>query len=451
MNTWLFHADPADYNIEEEVPSQLVSGKTEDWRSWVFHGDMQDRDRVILWQSGKKGGVYALGELAGTPYKAAGEIRVAVRYRELLKQPVFKGELRRHPLLRNLAILKMPNGKNPCRVRNEEWLALKNLIDNDALNIFTPYGQKEDRFTNGLISLLELSRHSHAPLGKLFFTTLLGVNLAEEIKMFRVLRRIDGTADAELCGRDICIRFETKIESGTLRNDQIKDHLECLARSTEAAKILVLLTPDDGNSEYIRRFLHSKTAKAFCRKSKRHKVLHIEWKRVYKFLSDHFAEDDASVFTRLVHQFLRQIHDRIFDQDFAGVIQKIAFGKRSEVYPDTYLDEIKQWSEWNTPREYAKLNGTGRKLLLYDSQRKAITVEVEIERVGKTQRQGSFPIQNIFVRNTLRTNEQMIPLSRILRVPGFENFNRGMAAAWNVTQEQYKQLMEAVHEQKTVG
>jgi len=136
-------------------------------------------------------------------------------------------------LLRNLAILKMPHGKNPFRVLDEEWVALNELISKDTLNIFTFYRQEENRFTNGLVSLLELSRHSGAPLAKSFFNTLLPIDLKEEVTAFRVLRGIDGTADAEMCGRQSCIRFEMKIESGTLREDQVSDHLDRLERSPE--------------------------------------------------------------------------------------------------------------------------------------------------------------------------------------------------------------------------
>jgi hypothetical protein len=78
--------------------------------------------------------------------------------------------------------------------------------------------------------------------------------------------------------------------------------------------------------------------------------------------------------------------------------------------------------------------------LLYDKTREAITVEVEIEKVEKTKQEWDYSWGNSFVRNTLRFDEKLIPLSRILKVPGFENFARGRSAAWKLTQEQYRQL-----------
>jgi hypothetical protein len=114
----------------------------------------------------------------------------------------------------------------------------------------------------------------------------------------------------------------------------------------------------------------------------------------------------------------------------------------SEVDPETYLKQMKakEWERWNTPRKYEKLDGTGRKLLLYDKTREAITVEVEIQSVSKTNESRSFPWTNVFVHDTLRVYRDVIPLDSILRIPGFENFKSGRSANWNVTREQYNQL-----------
>jgi hypothetical protein len=89
MNIWLFQADPKYYNIEKRVSPRLL----EDWCPRVHLHEMEKGDKVILWQSGPKGGVYAFGELAGKPYKAKGEFRVDLRS-ELLKQPVFNSNVR---------------------------------------------------------------------------------------------------------------------------------------------------------------------------------------------------------------------------------------------------------------------------------------------------------------------------------------------------------------------
>ena len=449
MRYWLFGALP-DYDLLKKVPK--LGAKGDSWHPACHRDDLAVGDHVILWQHGPKAGVYAFGTLTSKAYKRRSKWHVDIAYEPLLKQPVFKLDLRKHASLRNLS--ELVKRQNPVVVKPKEWHALEELIRGDTINIFTCYEQKENQFTNGLVSMLELSRHSGAPLAESLLRTLPRLYMEDEIRSFRVLRGIDGTADAELCGNDCCIRFETKIKAGTLATvkagivgKQIRDHLERLERSPQALKVLVLLTPDDSNSGYVKRILSSKTIKAFCRKSKHH-VLHLEWRGVYEFLEDRVAKKADPVFKQLVRQFLRQIHDRIFEQDFAGIIQKIAFGDKAEVYPYTtedhvgYLDQMKrgEWTCWNTPKEYTKLNGTGRKLLLYDNQREAITVEVEIARVEEHKESGKYHCRNSFVPKTLKLYPTPIPLGHIKSISGFENFTRGMAAAWNVTQEQYRQL-----------
>lgn len=433
MKTWLFHAHPESYDLQKET----IKGCVEEWRPWVYVDEMEKGDRVVLWQSGPSGGVHGFGHLDGRSYLSDKEHRVNICYDELLDQPVFKAKLRNHPVLRNLSILKMPNGKNPSRVQEKEYRALKDLIASDVINIFSSYLQEEDRFTNGLISLLDLSRHSGQPLFEVFFRELPNLDRQTEIRKCRVLTGIDGTADAELCGTDIRIRIETKTKSGTLREDQIRSHLQRLTICREATKVLVILTPDDGSSGYIKKFLANRDISSF--RSRKNHVLHLEWRRVYEFF-EQTTKGRPSVFRELVSQYLTQIHGRIFDQDFAGIIQKISFGDMSELKPDTYLDEVKKWSYWDTPREYKKLDAKGRRLLLYDKTRSAITVEAEIGKVERLKNGGEFPVKNTFVPGTLKIDKQLVPLARIQKIPGFENFKSGRAAAWNVTQEQYRQL-----------
>jgi hypothetical protein len=442
---WLFGADPKRYNLMEEIPVRLDNGDS--WRAAHHWKDLAVGDEVILWQHGPRGGVYAFGKLTSNTYKHGSEWRVNIGYGPLLKQPVFKRDLRKHPLLRNLGVLKMPKGGNPFPVEENQWRALKELISKDTVSIFTPYQQEENRFTNGLVALLELSSKCDGPLSITSFLDLLPLASKGGIGGFRVLRGYDGKADAELCGVDCCIRFETKIRSGSLDEDQVREHLKGLGRSREALKALVLLTPDDGNSNYIQQFLSSKSIKQFCSKDRRHRVLHLEWRRVYDHLEHSVSRRNALVFSRLVFQFLEQIHDRIFEQDFAGIIQKINF-KKGDIDPSTFLQDIEKWSCWHTPRKYEKLDGTGRKLLLYDGkQEKAIVAEVEIERVEQIHGGGDFPWRNEFVPNTLHVFTPPILLESIRKIPGFEDFGKpggiDMTAYRNITREQYRLLTES--------
>ncbi len=443
---WLFGANPDEYKLVEEIPARL--GKGDFWLVKQHRDKLRAGDKVILWQSGDEAGIYAFGVLADKPRKVRNEWRVNIQYKPLLRQPVFKRDLKKYPLLSNLSVLKMPRGRNPFPVKETEWQALQEVISKDTVSIFTPYQQEENRFTNGLVALLELSSRCSGPLpATSFLRDLIALEPRGEIGSFRVLCGFDGHADAELCGPGFCIRFETKIGSGALDEDQVKRHLKWLERAPQAGKVLVLLTPDDGDSSYIKGFLSSKCIKSFCSKDKDHRVTHLEWKLVHDYLKRAVARTRTTAFSRLVIQFLNQIHDRIFEQDFAGIIQKIAFGDDSEVYAETndehtgYLDDdLEHWDQWNTPRRHDKLDGKGRKLLLYDPVRKAITAEFEIAKVEPKKWRGKFSCQNSIAPNTVEIYSQPIPLSHIKTIPGFRNFTRGMAGAWNVTREEYRLL-----------
>jgi hypothetical protein len=427
MSAWLFQADES-YKLQREI----IKGHLEVWDASVQLEKMHKGDKVVLWQSGKAGGVYGFGHLHAAP--SPSRRRVQICYDRQLDQPIFKSTLRRHPVLRNLLILRMPRWGNPSIVRDREYQALADLIENDRINIFNNYAQEENCFTNGLISLLDLSRTSGEPLFKAFFVELLNFQLAPNISKCRVLAGMDGsTVDAELCGKDIRVRIETKIESGTLRKEQLRRHLRYLTGCPERTKVLIVLTPDDTNSDFIQGFLDSF-------RSRKHRVVHLEWQRVYEFLSRR-TKGRTSVFREVAFQYLRRVHDRIFDQDFGGIIQKISFGPTSGVDAETYLGEIKSWRYWDTPRKYEKLVGTGRRLLLYDRTKQAITAAAEIRSVKRTSNRGSFPFRNTFA-GSAEVLKQQIPLAKIREIPGFENFGKkGDRPPYrNITREQCRQL-----------
>jgi hypothetical protein len=304
-------------------------------------------------------------------------------------------------------------------------------------NIFTRYEQKENAFTNGLVSVLSLSRFAVPELVRAFLRDELGLILSAEVHSFSVLRGIQGTVDAQLRGPDCCIQIETKIVSGALEDEQIDGHLKKLRSRTEPLRRLLLLTPDDGGSEYVKRCLRLDTDL----------LIHLGWKRVYEFLRNSVANRQPCVFSELVRQFLEWIHDTVFKQDIAGVIAKIHFGKTSQLFPDTYLAEMKQGKDigtrWNTPRQYKHLDGTGRKLLLYDGEKKSITAEVEIRSVKRTDIEQAYPWTNEFAPGTLQFFDPPIPLSRIRSLPGFENFGmyrKDRSAYRNIAHEEYRQL-----------
>lgn len=329
-----------------------------------------------------------------------------------------------------------------------------------AVNIFNSYKQEENHFTNSLISVLSMSRHDNPEFLMSFLRDTLGPIPNGAVATFRVLRGIEGTADGELSGEDCCIRLETKIASGTLRAEQIRDHLKHLYARPESLKRLVLLTPDDNHSRYLQQFIspenlkrlvlltpddgHNKSLQQFV-SLEPNCVVHRGWMSVYKVFEDSIGGTTSGVFAELVRQFLNRIRDNVFNQDMAGIIMKIDFGDKSTVYVDRYLDEFATgiWTVWNTPREYKQLDGTGRKMLFYDRERQGITAEVEIQKVTRTDSEPDYPWSNEFAPGTVRIFDQPIPVSRIRSIQGFEGFGlykKDRSAYRNITREQYREL-----------
>lgn len=311
-----------------------------------------------------------------------------------------------------------------------------------AVNVFKTYKQEENNFTNGLCSLLRLSIHERPRFIASFMKELLDLTIHGALDSrvrVRVLRGIQ-LADAELSGGSCCIRFETKVASGTLRHEQVRRHLRELDRRPGRLKRVVLLTPDDSESSYIKEFLF------------RYKptVVHLGWRSVYDYLLEKSAAGNMSpLWAELVRQFLERIHERVFEQDMAGVITKIAFGEHAEVFPTTtaehkgYLDLLLTDKRWNTPRPYKELDGKGRKLLLYDGIAGSITAEVEIKRVEHIPYERDFPSSNVFAGEPT-IFPSPISLAHIRSIPGFENFGKyqkDRSPYRNITREQYRQLV----------
>jgi hypothetical protein len=306
------------------------------------------------------------------------------------------------------------------------------------VNIFTMYGQMENHFTNGLISILRLATLGDSSFVHRFLDSLLKIDTCDSIQSFQVLEgyKEKSTADAVLKGKKTIVQFETKIESATLRKEQIMKHLNVFKACSQFEQHLVMLTPDDSRSGYVNKFLDLD----------RTRVQHLQWKRVFTFLSDYEASN--IVLRSIITQYLETIKAVIFERDIVGIVAKVSFGEKSGVYADKYLDQMRngEWTEWNTPRQYKSLDGTGRKLLLYDKNLRAISLEVEIGGVERTNQEAEYPWTNRFVPNTLRLFKTPIPVAKIETIDGFANFVHERAPYRNITHEQYRQLMS-----KSVG
>lgn len=144
QRTWIFQANPNKYRIEESLQ---IEG-AELWNLNQHTTEVEVGDRVLVWISGRKAGIYAIGTVTTSPLLQAdsttgqeywrdpregrrAKARVGVRYdRVLLDRPLGKTYLEWDPQLRNLAILRRPRGTN-FTVSEEEWAALRVWLEDD--------------------------------------------------------------------------------------------------------------------------------------------------------------------------------------------------------------------------------------------------------------------------------------------------------------------------------
>ena len=127
---WLFGANRDRYDLTKK----LKQGR-ETWWDVKCYRDfwLRPGDSVVLWQSGAEAGIYGFGELTSEAYEHGDEWRADIRYEGLLKHPILKSDLRKHPLLKNLNVITMPRGRNPFRIYIDEWQALQDLLHSRAM------------------------------------------------------------------------------------------------------------------------------------------------------------------------------------------------------------------------------------------------------------------------------------------------------------------------------
>lgn len=107
------------------------------WKVAVFKDKIQPGDIVLLWQSGKKAGIYAIAEATGPVFEITvdtadefvepGGHKVPLRITQILEAPVSKARLLEERALAGLHILKAPFGTN-FKVTAEEWAVIEPLI-----------------------------------------------------------------------------------------------------------------------------------------------------------------------------------------------------------------------------------------------------------------------------------------------------------------------------------
>lgn len=144
---WIFQANPKWYRFIDKLN---FGTDRETWRVMRFKKEIKKGDTVMFWVSGTTAGIYAIGAIDTDPmeiyndketaqfctpqYAQAYPIvenictRVWVKYtKKFIDSPISKEQLKTNDILKNLSILRHPQGTN-FKVTKEEWEELKKIL-----------------------------------------------------------------------------------------------------------------------------------------------------------------------------------------------------------------------------------------------------------------------------------------------------------------------------------
>ena len=188
-------------------------------------------------------------------------------------------------------------------------------------------------------------------------------------------KRTDGpgiTVDAKLTGGGVSLFFETKIRSYTVDEEQIKRHLKLAVYPCDSkVKKLVVLTPDDTGGDFIQRIINVNPQF----------IIHLRWTQVRDSFVKQSARWKDSVLGKLIEEYTDVITETIENQDYIGIIQKVAFNEKTGLKcPEDCREQLMHSAGWGLPKKRKELNGEGRgrKLLIYSSTPKAVLYEAEV-------------------------------------------------------------------------
>lgn len=134
MNTWIFQANPAIWNVEEVIKRDKYQTS---WAANQNRGLMEINDIVYLWISGPAAGIYAISHVISTPEpRRNDETGITEYYVELEIDRTLWGThipreiIRNNEILSNLRIITAGQGSN-FLLKPEEAEELKKLIGSE--------------------------------------------------------------------------------------------------------------------------------------------------------------------------------------------------------------------------------------------------------------------------------------------------------------------------------
>ena len=139
-NAWVFQANPQYYDLKSAI-------KSLDKFTWQINQSQKQihaGDTVYLWMSGQNAGILAVGTILTEPteipmaekeqafVKSTDKFeklktRVRVRIEHVLKTPLLRTELLKHPILKEMGVIKFPNATN-FRLTSEEANELEKIV-----------------------------------------------------------------------------------------------------------------------------------------------------------------------------------------------------------------------------------------------------------------------------------------------------------------------------------
>ncbi|MGC8998964.1 MAG: EVE domain-containing protein [Candidatus Bathyarchaeia archaeon] len=148
LRYWVFQFNPAIYNWHDWIKENR---KEEQWLVSKHAKSIQKGDRVVIWASGEKAGIYAIGEVVEDPHikplskdqekywtgkdniiKFEDKPSVMIKYLKLaINNPLLEEACKKDPVLKAMEILRHPQGTNFPLTR-EQWKRILKLLSKNS-------------------------------------------------------------------------------------------------------------------------------------------------------------------------------------------------------------------------------------------------------------------------------------------------------------------------------
>jgi len=145
VKRWVFQFNPAVYGWFDRIKENR---ETEQWLTSQHARDIREGDKVAIWASGEKAGVYAIGEIITSPaertlnteqerywtdkedvFKFRENYSVIVKYlKVVIDRPILEDECSKDPILLDMAVLRQPQGTN-FPLTKIQWNRILELMD----------------------------------------------------------------------------------------------------------------------------------------------------------------------------------------------------------------------------------------------------------------------------------------------------------------------------------